>query len=493
MNLDKIASLHSRYNPQGEAQRYIDSLSLSEKIRFFILIEPGLGYMTAPLKRKAPNAKVIALHAEKPSYEPKVIEPKIAADSEWYPETGVSVQEFLEAEIPDSQASEIRLLEWRPALNVYGHLYLNLVEEAAAFIRRSDANARTTKAFGSRWFKNFLKNLSIIKTAISPVSLANNKTSLPLLVTGAGPGLEDAIPIIKKISPEAFFILASSSSVAALDACGLSPDLAISTDGSNWAKLHLFGSFRNNSKKKEVCPIAAALTAALPSQCGDLPILVISDGSFWQTLILRELQIPFVALPQRGTVTAAALDLAFALTGGQIYIAGMDLGNRDIRSHARPYSFDTLIEEKASRANPAYSQTYRRSSLLKAGGSYGIYASWFEKQLSLYPRPLSPIGKNNSIFDSIAFPSFTDKQEPEAAIKFNRTSLGFITDPSERAISILEAALKNPVSSKTLQKELEALLLPDSGDLSENDLVISIIDAIHSTTGLSHGENNGQG
>jgi len=472
------ASLHSRYNPQGEAERYVDSLSLNEKIRFFILIEPGLGYIVAPLKRKAPQAKVIALHAEKPSQIPAV-----QADSQWYPETGVSVQEFLEAEIPDSQAFEIRLLEWRPALNVYGHLYRALVEEAAAFIKRSDANARTTKAFGSKWFKNFFKNLSIIKTVISPVNPVNNnlsmdnlstdnlsKVSLSLLVTGAGPGLEDAIPIIKNVVPGGLFILASSSSIAALEANDLTPDLAISTDGSNWARLHLFNSLRSNSEKKETCPLAAAMTAALPSQCGSLPVLVISDGSLWQTLILRELKIPFIALPQRGTVTAAALDLAFALTGGQIYIAGMDLENRDMRSHARPYSFDILIEEKASRANPAYSQAYKRSSLLKAGGSYGIYASWFEKQLPNYPRPLCPMGKNNSIFYSpnAALPNATE--QGRALLKFQTSTLNFTYRPCEKAIAVLENGLKDPAQSETLQKELKSLLLPENRAVSQNEL-----------------------
>jgi len=497
MNQEKTASLHSRYNPQGEAERYIESLSLNGNIRFFILIEPGMGYMVAPLKRKAPRAKIIALHAEKPvqipaAKEPTAKLPTVAADSEWYPETGVSVQEFLEAEIPDSEAHEIRLLEWRPALNVYGHLYRTLVEEAAAFIKRSDANARTTKAFGSRWFKNFINNLSIIKTVINPVSPANNKFSVPLLVTGAGPGLEDAIPIIKNEAPGGLFILASSSSIAALEANDLIPDLTISTDGSNWARLHLFNSFRGNSAKKETCPLAAALTAALPSQCGALPVLVISDGSFWQALILRELRIPFIALPQRGTVTAAALDLAFALTGGQIYIAGMDLANWDIRSHARPYSFDILIEEKASRTSPAYSETYKRSFLLNAGESFGIYASWFKKQLSLYPRPLYQIGKNNPVFESRANLPFTARQNTEAEIKFNKTGLNFIDAPSERAISILEASLQDPVRSETLRKELQALLLPGRESVSESDLVLELIEAIHSITGFARGESNGQ-
>jgi len=480
MNQEKTASLHSKYNPRGEAERYIDSLSLNEKIRFFILIEPGLCYMAAPLKRKAPDAKVIALHAEKPSQaaaaiEPEAIGPEIKADSQWYPETGVSVQEFLEAEIPDSQAHEIRLLEWRPALNIYGRSYLALVEEAAAFIKRSDANARTTKAFGSRWFKNFFKNLSIIKTAINPVNKDSFQISIPLLVTGAGPGLEDAIPIIKnavinEAAGSSLFILASSSSTAALEANDLYPDLAISTDGSNWAKLHLYNSFRNNSGRK-LCPLAAAMTAAIPSQCGLLPVLVISDGSLWQTLVLRKLRIPFIALPQRGTVTAAALDLAFALTGGQIYIAGMDLANLDMRSHARPYSFDILTEEKAVRTNSAYSQTFKRSSQLKAGGSYGIYASWFKKQLSLYPRPLYPIGKNNPVFSSTKAALPCAMQHGRAFKKFQTVPLNFDDSPCEKAFAALEKGLKDPAKSDALQKELRSLVLPESGTVSQKELI----------------------
>jgi hypothetical protein len=62
------------------------------------------------------------------------------------------------------------------------------------------------------------------------------------------------------------------------------------------------------------------------------------------------------------------------LTKDEVFIAGIDLENRDIRSHARPYTLDRLMEGKASRTNPVYSQVYKRASLLKQGGSYGIYA-----------------------------------------------------------------------------------------------------------------------
>jgi hypothetical protein len=498
----KIQSLHSRYNPRLEAERYIGSLPLNKNARFFILIEPGYGYIAPPLKKKVPGAKIIALHVEK--HEEARHE---HVDTEWFPETGISIQDFLEREIPDSEAAEIQLLEWRPALAVYGEAYLNLVEETVNFIKRVDANARTVKIFGSRWFRNFFKNLGIVSRIFLPAPI-----SCPLLVTGAGPALETAISVIRK-ERERLFLLAASSSAAALKAGNLIPDMVISTDGSPWAKFHLYGLFRDSGSLGEHCPLALALTAALPSQAKDSPALLISDGSFWQTLILNGLEIPFIILPQRGTVSATALDLAFAMTEGEVFLAGMDLGNRDIRSHARPYSFDVFIEEKAGRFAPVYSQTYRRSSMLKTGGSYGIYASWFEKQLGSYPKRLHSLGENNPVFNSIETqsPFLTTEDMEEILPRTTRTgedirkpqrtrscmspnspNVAFAEFGAEnvrshprRALAILERALENPELSSKLEEELKALLF-NGASVSR----LELIDVVYSLAGFSRGGMN---
>ena len=464
MDPEKINLLHSRYNPQGEAERYINSLSFDERIRFLILIEPGLGYMIAPLKKKFPRAKIIALHAaEHCSGE---IGPE-RPNSEWNPLMGTSVQDFLENEIPDSEASALRMLEWRPAMSVYGSAYLALVEETAAFIKRSDANARTLKGFGRSWFRNFFKNIGLLQNVLCP-----NPISLPLLVTGAGPSLESAIPLIRERTR--LFILASSSSVAALYAGGLTPDMVISTDGGHWAVFHLYEYLRNLNTR---CPLAASLSAALPSQAESLPILPISDGSLWQTLVLKELKIPFMTLPQRGTVSASALDLAFTLTKGEVYIAGIDLSNRDIRSHARPYSLDYLLEEKAARLNPLYSQSYLRSSRLKAGGSYNIYASWFEKQIKNYPGRLNSLGENNPLFNISGEHPASAEPGPtvsERSDSFRIVALHHRENPSARALQILEYALRDSPYSQKLREELVALLYPGREAPSTEDLIYAL-------------------
>ena len=490
MAKEDILSLHSGYNPVKEAERYIESLSLNGNIRFFILIEPGLGYITRPIKKRFPGARIIALHAG----EYTGIQGEEKPEAEWFPGNGITVQDFLESEIPDTDASEIRIIEWRPALSVYGSAYLTLMEEAAGFIKRADAGFRTTKAFGRIWFKNFFKNLKIIRNLIYP-----NPFSLPLVVTGAGPGLEESIPLIKKeYHKSPFFILSVSSSVEALKAENIIPHMVISTDGGGWARFHLLTVFRNgktsghetfqsNLYRPEVLSgacqslLTAAMTAALPSQTEAIPFLPLSDGSLWQTLILKGLGIPFIPIPQRGTVSASALDLAFILSGGNIFIAGMDLRNKDIQSHARPYGLDRFLEEKEGRMNPYYSETYRRSSLLNAGGSFGIYASWFNKQLSAYPKRLYSLGPNNSLFGSLA-PYSTETFRNSGSLQmpdFKTTALETDQNIHHKAIDILEAALMEktvlPAAKEKLLEELTLLLFPGNKNVSKGEAIDTIL------------------
>ena len=448
--MQKALALHSRYNPTAEAERYINSLKLNEGIRFFILIEPGMGYLVSCLRKINPGAKIISLYAENP---PESIPCENNADAFWSPGSDTDMSSFLERQIPDVRAEAIKMIEWRPAHAIYGGAYRNLLTEAARFIKQTDACARTVEQFGRRWFRNFFRNINLLSKIITPLSF-----SFPVLVTGAGPGLENTLPVIRQ-RKEDVYIIAVSSSAAALLAGNIKPDLVISVDGGGWASLHLYECLRG----RQSTDFAFNLTAAIPSQCAMSPVLVISDGSVWQNLLLCALQIPFITLPQRGTVSASALDLAFAVSSGSVYFTGVDLSNYDIRSHARPYSFDRIWDEKASRLCPVYSQEYSRSGSIRDGGSHSIYASWFRHQLASYPKRLFSLGSNSEVFRRLETASIvntagnTKKPVPEYK------TLNHSEKPSVTATRVLKQALLETTGSqlaKSLYDELTVLLLP---------------------------------
>jgi hypothetical protein len=398
-------ALHSLYDPIKEAERYIESLEIKKDSTHFILLEPALSYIVPVLRKKNPDAKIIALRCS------AFFEGRGNPDAEYF--YNLRIQSFLEQHINDEDISHIQIIEWRPSQDAYGEKYASMLEEIRIFIKRAAANIITEKAFGSRWNKNCLKNLNALKNI-----LTFKPGTCPVLVCGAGPGLETAIPTIKQFQQrEHVFIIAVSSAFLALKEQGIIPNLVIGSDGGNWARLHFIECLRMSSKKQF---IAATLNAALPSQCADHPVLVIGDGSAWQSNLLE--QIPHLRFPQRGTVTAAALDAAFQLTSGKVFVSGIDLSDDDLMSHARPYAFDMLIRSKSNRFHPYYSDMFMRKKQ-EHSGAMNIYADWFRHYLDHYAGRIFSLGKNHSVFPSIDEDHTSMKPHNYYLPEFSLTSL----------------------------------------------------------------------
>ncbi|MDR2079388.1 MAG: DUF115 domain-containing protein [Treponema sp.] len=474
-------TLHSRYNPLAEAERYINSLRFREEVRFFILLEPALGYIARALREKFPHAVILTLHVSD-FFSGNEISPVNAAftDAVWSPGSGETPLHFLENHIPDTEAASVAIVEWRPAQAAFGGAYLSLLAEIVEYLKRADANKRTADTFGRRWFKNVFKNLRLLKK-----SLRFHPFPSPIVITGAGPGLEATIPLLaEQKKHSSLFILAVSSAAPALLAADLRPDLILTTDGGNWALLHLYEALR--AAGGEIPAFAAGITAALPSQFAELSWFPISDGSLWQNLLLRSTGLPFAALPQRGTVTAAALDLGFTLFRGPVYITGADLSHRDIQTHARPYSFERLLTERASRLNPSYSQTFVRASAIAASGSHGIYAQWFARQMAAYPDRLFSLGNNSPVFDKRSTGIFPRESTPVKDFPVE-TVLPSDKPSAETAATVLLRALESGETREILLRELGPLLFPGNSPAFGAPKAEKVREEIYAATGVGHG------
>jgi len=372
---------------------------------------------------------------------------------------------FLEREVPDTDSKNIRIIEWRPSMKFYGKEYLKLLSLTAEFLKRADAGRRTTAAFGRRWVRNFFKNLKLIKRAV-----LYRQADFPLIITGSGPGLETALPVIEKLKDRCL-IAAASSSALALSAMNLSAGFVIATDGGSWALRHLYPLHRNVFNTDFF--LAANLCAALPSQCKDTPFLLLNDGSFWQSIILNALGLPSVIVTQKGTVSATAVELAMTLSRGNIYLAGIDLCVRDIRTHTKPYAFDYILTQNECRLKSVYSQSFTRSMLLKEGGSMDIYASWFKNQLSSWPKRIFSLGGSHEVFK-------TSLPEEKSVLKNSGEYFKIVNvkeDPAlfcERGAAALLGAFDDSRYCENLRRELAPLLFPGENSVENSELKAAI-------------------
>jgi hypothetical protein len=380
--------LHSRYNPEAEAEKYIASLEIAEDTTHFILIECALGYIIPVLKKRFPQAVIFSLHGERCS-----LAGSFKADVELYPETSCSVLKQLEKEIPEN--ARLKIIEWRPSLSVYKEAYLGLLEEAVDFLRLHTMNQKTAAHFKERWVKNIEHNIAVFRHFVYPKNSMDAR--FPVVVTAAGPSLASCLPELQK-KQHRVYIVAVSSSLSALYERGIKPDMIVTTDGGFWALSHLH-ELKRYCARGEYPVVAAALSARIPSFLHDAPLLFIADGSDFQNDHLTSRHIPFITLPQRGTVSATALDLAFALTRGPVYIAGLDLSNKDVLGHVSPHAFESLLRMGAGRFSPYYHQLYTRSRLNAASNAQAVYSAWFKSNIAQYAARLIALGDNHALFD----------------------------------------------------------------------------------------------
>jgi hypothetical protein len=479
-------ALHSRYDPAREAEKYVNSLELEKRdYRCFILIEPGLGYLVPVLRGKFPFARIVSLHCS------AFFETQAAASRgtgvenavSWTPASDTDLEDFLEETVPDIEADQIRVLEWRPAAAAYGTAFTGILGRTLAFLKRLSAGRATVRSFGRRWLRNALRNLDLVRRPVQP-----RRVDSPVAVCASGPGLERDAPKLAawKASPSPPLVLAVSSSVSCLASTGIVPDIVITTDGGSWALFHLVECFRFFGAETSRPLFIAALSAALPSQIAAAPVLFLADGSLWQQYLLRSFGLPFLAFPQRGTVSASALDAAFFLSSGPVCVSGIDFRHYDLLTHSRPYAFDRLREESAYRLNPAYSQAFRREELIRSGGALSVYGSWFKKALPQYPKRLYALSEENRL-EIFPFSKAAGNAAPSPRAKLYEESEAGAVSPGGRGIACLEQGLRDPAAGKQIAKELGELLDIPAG---ENPQIAGIVNELRAACGLT--ENNGR-
>jgi hypothetical protein len=336
--------LHSPYEPEREAERFIESRIGERKPTTIVLLAPCLDYLSPSLRKKFPRAAIVALQAHT-FFRGKE---RGGHDEAWYPDSSLSLADFLDRSIDEDAVSGLAVLEWPPGAQAFPESLSRFREALRSALDRLTGSAATVKAFGKVWFANACRSFLLVeRVATLPASGG------PVVLAAAGPSLGSSL---RTLAPYrgCFTLIAVSSALTACREAGLEPDLVVATDGGFWSRSHLYPLVRRP------CLLAAPLTALPSSQLWrELPIVLLDQLSFVESELL-----PFLGeslrLPSHGTVTGSALRLAALLSPDLIIAAGLDLAVKGEREHASPHAFDALLRAKAGRESPSSTVSYSR-------------------------------------------------------------------------------------------------------------------------------------
>lgn len=364
---------HSNYNPEKEAERFVNLIDCNYIPEQIIVSEPGLSYISIFLRKKFPNSKLIAMRYC--NYFSK-------EDCLW--DTVIYKPEDIDCFLEDDKFTRTLFLSWSPSEKIFPEAHENFWNYVKEKLKTCSDILATRQYFNFRWLKNSFNFFSNNFYATKLTS-----TSLPIIIIASGFSLKDSISKIK-LNKNNLFIIALSSALNVLIENNILPDMVISTDGGYWAKKHL----EIMCKKNLNIPIGIATESAVPTQLFlNNPIIPLSYNDEISNLFFTTCSIPFNNAKRNGTVAGTAIELALQITDNFVGIIGMDLTTTKGFSHTQPNSLELFNMQNDFYLENQSTRIYK-SEL--STGSLDIYATWFRNQNKCFYERLFRIHENKN-------------------------------------------------------------------------------------------------
>lgn len=213
------------------------------------------------------------------------------------------------------------------------------------------------RLYGYQHFENFVRNASHFKGGFYANAFKGAFSKMAAIVCGAGPSLEHAIPILKKMGGRAI-IIAGGSTIAALSQAGVEPHFAVAIDPN----LEEFHRFQKSSAFE--CPLlfSTRVHHAIFSTCnGPFGYLRAGIGGAPELWLEEELGLtdPLIGerLPEESiSVTSICLAFAQHLGCSTILLAGLDLAY----TNGKRYAGKIIKEESIAQTSSAPDRLLRR-------------------------------------------------------------------------------------------------------------------------------------
>lgn len=398
--------LHSSFNPQVEAERFVKSLPHSFTPSAIIMSGACLPWCTAPLREQFPGTTLIAVQ-----FDRRFDQYEAGWDNVFYvTDTSQSSEISLATELFNLLGEEklvtSQFISWKAAEAVWPDEQKTAWKAIKSCMEKAQSVLTTRNYFNMRWFKNTVRSLSSIQRYAHP-----EKTDKPVLVTASGPSLSAALPFIRE-NRRSFLLIAASSSITTLLSNDIVPDACISTDGGFYATRHL-RSYQTDARLRDV-PLIISAESAVPSPLFDyVPFVLLTYGDAIETILAQQIDAPSLKGLRNGTVSGTAAAFAASLTTGNVYMCGLDLAPGKGFQHAEPNENDVPLFTGQTRMKTL--ETAQAASRY-GSGSLALYREWFSTQNTAFTsrvfrlvsekEPLEPLGTMKDIcFETLSFES----------------------------------------------------------------------------------------
>jgi len=360
----KNRDLYGTADPQETAGRRARSLQLRNDT-LYLLASPLLWYGTVEILEKLPEGSFLLAVEHDPALA--------AISSEHVPEAVSSHPSFtfIQSSVPEviykaiegmgfESFRRVQLISLNAGYRLFHSAYSRLHQLLQEEIQQFWLNKYTLMHMLPLWIKNIFRNIGSISSLSTSINVDTvlPETSLPVLVAGAGPSLEENLHFLEARRNE-FFLLAVDTAFAPLMQAGIQPD-AVVVQEAQFFNLYDFIPFPH---------LETLLIADLSSYPGVLQLATngihFVSARFADIALFRRLAkyglLPSELVPM-GSVGSTAVDIALRLTKGPVICTGIDYAFFPGKTHSNnspqhlrmlteTYRLQPLIDLSAYSAN----------------------------------------------------------------------------------------------------------------------------------------------
>jgi hypothetical protein len=206
--------------------------------------------------------------------------------------------------------------------------YADLRRTIEAVVRTHWQDAATLISMGSMWVRNLFDNLAALPGAGDFSSLT---ARAPVVVAGAGPSLEESLPVLKD-ARGSYLLAAADTALPRLAEESLEPDLVVALE-AQVANIQDFIPHRGGGALL-ACELSAhpATARLFPGRCFFFASRFAPLALFGRLEAAGLLPCPFPAL---GSVGVAAAHAGLRMTSGEVFLTGLDFSFPGSRTHVR--------------------------------------------------------------------------------------------------------------------------------------------------------------
>lgn len=363
--------LYSSLKPEALVEKKVRRLSLKEKT-LFIIPSFGLGYgLNTFLKNLPQSSHILCVEVDERLFSIALQKQAVTPppDDRLTIVRTESVNELLKC-IQKIGIWKFRRAEMHPlsrGFYLYKEKYKNMFHYIEQEIQQYWKNKMTFIHMAPLWLRNMFLNLSMLETCSDIKTLAMD---LPVIVTGAGPSLEESIGEIKKVRKKVVLVSVDTA-FPCLFKQGLIPDFIFMLE-SQVVNLLDFVVCKNPGM-----PLICDIT----SHPGVIRLFknkkYIFASRFSEIRLLDRLKdagfLP-TEFPALGSVGVAAVYAALHITRGPVFLAGLDFGYTKHMTHCKGTAHYQLLEEASSRFFPLEYLVYKsikQRPLIRQKGKQG--------------------------------------------------------------------------------------------------------------------------